>query len=421
MTNPRLDLNDARSRDAAHPLKQFRDRFQIVDPDTIYLDGNSLGRLPKATRTRLQDVIDHEWGERLIRSWGTDWFDAAERIGEKLAPLIGAASGQVIFSDSTSVNLYKLTMAALELQAPRKKVISDELNFPSDLYVIAGSAQEKGGRVQLAPPAADGLMPDTDAIIAAIDQDTALVTLSHVAFKSGCIYDAKRITEAAHAKGALVLWDLCHSAGAVPVELDAWQADLAVGCGYKYLNGGPGAPGFMYVRKELQEQLTSPIQGWFGRAGQFGFDLDYRPAQGMRRFTVGTPPVLSLSAVEPGIEMIAEAGIGAIREASEMLTSYLIELADLLLAPHRFELATPRDTDRRGSHVTLAHDDGYRISLAMQAAGVIPDFRAPNGIRLGIAPLYVSHEDIFVAVQRMVGIVESGAHLGYSQERRAVT
>lgn len=422
-SKPALDLTDAQARDRSHPLRDFRERFHISDPDVIYLDGNSLGRLPKAARNRVEHVVSHEWGDRLIRSWGESWFDASERLGEKLAPLIGVASGQVIFSDSTSVNLYKLVLAALEARAPRKKIVTDELNFPSDLYILEGAVRlwGRGAIVNVVPAMPDGICANVDAIINAIDHDTALVTLSHVAFKSGFLYDAVRITEAAHAKGALVLWDLSHSVGAVPVDLDGWRADLAVGCSYKYLNGGPGAPAFLYVRKDLQDRLTSPIWGWFGRDRPFSFDLSYTPVAGMRRFTVGTPPVLSLLGLEPGLDVFAEAGMEKISQASVALTSYLIELIDERLAPRGFTLASPRDSALRGSHVTIAHEDAYRIATAMVDRGVIPDFREPNGIRLGIAPLYVSHEDIWVGVDRITKIIDQRLQEQYPKERSAVT
>ena len=416
-----LDREGARARDRQHPLRAYRARFAHPDPDLIYLDGNSLGRLPEATRARVRELVDVEWGDRLIRSWGEGWFDAPERLGDRVAPLVGAHPGEVVFADATSVNLFKLAMAALRARRPRATIVTDALNFPSDVYVLAGAADLVGGRVKVVPGAADGVHADEDAIVAAIDHDTALVSLSHVAFKSGYRYDAARITAAAHAHGALVLWDLSHSAGAVPVDLQAWGADLAVGCAYKYLNGGPGAPSFLYVREALQDELVQPIWGWFGQTRPFAFDLAYAPATGIRRFTVGTPPVLSLLAVEPGLDLLLEAGMDAIRAASVALTGYLIELADARLAPLGFRVATPRDPERRGSHVTLAHPDGYRIARALTEAGVIPDFREPDGIRLGIAPLYVGYEDLYEAVERLEALVRRGDHERLSSERAVVT
>lgn len=402
---------DARQFDAAHPLAGFRDRFFTPDPDLVYLDGNSLGRLPHATRTLLGDVVDRQWGDRLIRSWNEGWFSATERLGDRLAPLLGAAPGQVVFSDSTSVNLYKLVLAATELQAPRRRLVTDSLNFPSDIYIMQGAAGLRGAQLHLVPPVEGGEFPDEEAIARACDGDTALLVLSHVAFKSGWLYDMQKLTDAAHAAGALVLWDLSHSVGAVPLELDACGVDLAVGCSYKYLNGGPGAPAFLYVSRALQDRLRSPIQGWFGQSDPFAFGLDYEAAPGIRRFTAGTPPLLSLLAVEPGIDLLLEAGMERVREASAALTSFLCDLADERLAPLGFTIASPRDAGKRGSHVTIAHEDGYRIVQALIRRGIIPDFRAPDGIRLGIAPLYTGFLDIWRAVDAMVEIVRGGSHL----------
>ena len=413
---------DALARDRENPLARFRDAFAIPDAELIYLDGNSLGRLPTATRAHLHDAIDRAWGRELIRSWATEWLDAPLRVGDAVAPLIGAAPGQVVVSDSTSVNLFKLAVAALRHRAPRRKIVSDELNFPSDLYVLQGAAQlREGVEVHLVPPAADGVHADQDRLLDAIDEDTALVTLSHVSFKSGYLYDAEAIGGRAREVGALVLWDLSHSAGSVPVELDAWGADLAIGCTYKYLNGGPGAPAFLYVRRELQTELASPIQGWFGQASPFGFEPTYAPAQGIRRFLVGTPPVLSLLGIERGVELVRAAGIAAIRRLSLEQTGWLIDLADRVLEPLGFTIGSPRDPDRRGSHVSLRHPDAYRISRAMLEANVIPDFREPDNIRLGVAPLYTTYEELWDAVDRMRDIVASGRHEAFDEVRAAVT
>ena len=416
-----LGRADARARDDRRGLAALSARFVVDEPDLLYLDGNSLGRLTHAARERVLEVVEREWGERLIRSWGEGWFDATERIGELLAPLVGAAPGQVAFADSTSVNLYKLAHAALAHGGERRTIVTDALNFPSDVYVLQGLASERGARLVVVPGAPDQVHADEDAIIAAIDDDTALVTLSHVAFKSGYRYDAARITAAAHERGALVLWDLSHSVGAVDVALDAWGADLAIGCGYKYLNGGPGAPAFLYVASALQDALVSPIWGWFGQRDPFAFELDYRPVKGVRRFTVGTPPVLSLLALEPGVALLREAGMAAVEAEARALTDYLIALADERLTPLGFRVASPRDAERRGSHVSVAHDDAYRICRALVARDVIPDFRAPDSIRLGVAPLYVGFEDLWLAVDRLVALVEQGEHLALDATRTVVT
>jgi kynureninase len=411
----------ARRLDAQDALAHFRDEFLIADPHLLYMDGNSLGRLPRRTETALTDAIQRQWGERLIRSWGEGWYEAPLRIGDKIGRLVGAAAGQVVVSDSTTVNLYKLVMAALALRPERGKVVTDTLNFPSDLYVLQGclAADSALRRLVRVDPGEQDL---TQAILAAIDEQTALVTLSHVVFKSGAMYDAAAITRRAHELGALVLWDLSHSAGAAPVELDAWGADFATGCTYKYLNGGPGAPAFLYVRRDLQAAALSPVWGWFGEARPFAFDLDYQPAQGIARFLCGTPPMLALTAVESGVDLLLEAGIAAIRAKSVAQTSYLIELYDQFLAPLGFSLATPRDPARRGSHVTLRHAEGYRINRALiEEMQVIPDFREPDHIRLGVAPLYTRFTDLWETVERTARAVTEGAYRHFPVERAAVT
>ena len=283
--------NHARQLDQADELAAYRAQFFNADPGMIYMDGNSLGKLPLRTMERVENIVREEWGNQLIRSWGINWYEAPIKVGEKIAQLVGAAPGQVTVSDSTTVNLFKLAMSALMLRPDRKKIVTDTLNFPSDLYMLQGCAHLLGDRHQLhLMEPADGLRVEPQAVLDAIDEDTALVTLSHVVFKSGYMYDAKTITEHAHRKGALVLWDLSHSVGSVPVELDDWGADFATGCTYKYLNGGPGAPAFLYVRRDLQNEALSPIWGWFGERAPFSFELEYKPAEGIHRFLAGTPP-----------------------------------------------------------------------------------------------------------------------------------
>jgi kynureninase len=413
----------AQALDAQDVLASFRQEFVIAEPDLIYLDGNSLGRLPKQTSERVNQVVTQEWGRGLIRGWNDNWFKAPQRAGEKIAQLIGAALGQVIVSDSTSVNLFKLVIAALRKQAGRPQVISDVLNFPSDLYILQGCLNllENKHRLELAP-SQDGILPDLQALEALIGPETALVTLSQVVFKSGYLYDVKAITERAHHAGALVLWDLCHAAGVTPVELDDWGVDLAVGCTYKYLNGGPGSPAFLYVRKDLQEQLNSPIWGWWGQHSPFNFDLEYTPAAGIAHFMVSSPPTLSLLAMEASLELLLRAGIPRLRAKSIAQTNYLIELSDHFLSPLGFSLGSPRPAKQRGSHVSLHHPEGYRINRALiEAMAVIPDFRQPDNLRLGIAPLYTSFSEIWEAVQRIRHVVEGGIYLQYSIERLSVT
>jgi len=403
-------------------LVEFRDQFVIPDPHLIYLDGNSLGRLPKVTAERLSVVVD-DWGDKLIRGWNADWFDAPQRIGEKIARLVGAAPKQVVITDTTSINLFKLVMAALAQRPGRTKIVSDEFNFPSDLYILQSCVALLGkGHTLHLVRSRDGISIHPDDIESAVDENTALVSLSHVAFKSGFMYDGRDVTRLAHNSGALMLWDLCHAVGAVPVELDAWGADMAVGCTYKYLNGGPGSPAFLYVRTHLQEQLHQPIWGWFAQNLPFAFDLDFSPAPGMAHFMVSSPPILSSLAMEASLDVLLQAGIQRIRRKSISQTKYLIDLFDVELAPLGFTLGTPRDPNMRGSHVSIRHPQGYRINRALiEEMDLIPDFREPDNIRLGIAPLYISFEDIYQGVERIRRVMEEKRYLHYPEGRLAVT
>jgi kynureninase len=418
-----LDPQYAQALDAQDPLAAFRQEFVVDDPALIYLDGNSLGRLPRRTRSLIQDTVDRQWGERLIRGWNEGWLDLAQRIGGKVAPLVGAQAGEVAVAESTSTNLFKLAVAALKARPGRRKIVTDDLNFPSDLYIFQGIVDllDAGHRVQVvASP--DGIHGPIEALAAAIDEDTALVSLSHTAFKSAYTYDMRAITALAHEAGALALWDLSHSAGAVPVELNGAYADLAVGCTYKYLNGGPGAPAFLYVRRDLQERLRNPIAGWFSQAAPFDFGLDYQPAGGLRRMLTGTPPVLSLAGIEPGVDLLLEAGMDFVRAKSLRQSEYLIALYEELLRPLGFQLNSPRDPGRRGSHVSIGHPEGWRINRALiEQMQVLPDFRAPDNIRLGITPLYTTFDDIRQAMQRLQTVVEARLHERYPLERPAVT
>ncbi len=416
-------LTHARHLDELDELAPFRKYFLFAEPELIYLDGNSLGRLPSQVRERMRQVVELEWGQDLIRGWNTNWYEAPARVGEKIARIVGAAPEQLIVSDSTSVNLFKLVLAGLAIRGDRMVIVTDALNFPSDLYVLQGCVRILGDRHHLhVIPSSDGIMIDQKALLDSIDERTSLVCLSHVAFKSGYLYDAAAITEHAHQVGALVLWDLSHSVGVVPIELDAWAVDLAVGCTYKYLNGGPGAPAFQYVRQELQEKAQSPIWGWFGHRSPFAFDLDYHPPPGIARFLVGTPPILSLLAMEAALEPLLEAGIARIHEKAMQLTSYLVNLADSILSPLGFELASPRDPARRGAHVSLRHENAYRINRALiEEMNVLPDFREPDNIRLGLSPLYTSYEDVWTGIDRIRQVVAEGRYERYSERRLSVT
>ncbi|GAA5182761.1 kynureninase [Rugosimonospora acidiphila] len=412
-------LARARRLDAEDPLAGYRDRFVISDPDTVYLDGNSLGRLPKATRDRLRQVIDVEWGEDLIRGWSR-WIELGRRAGDVIAGLIGAEPGEVTLSDSTSVNLYKLAAAALRARPGRRTVLTDDDNFPTDQYLLQGLAEAGDLDLRVLPSDPDrGVSPD--AVRAALGEDVALVCLSHVAYRSGAIADLAGITEAAHQAGALVLWDLSHSAGSVPVGLGAAGVDLATGCTYKHLNGGPGAPAFLYVRRDLQPRLRQPIWGWFGQTDQFDMAGRYRPADGIERFLVGTPPVLGGYAALEGARLSAEAGIEAIAAKARALTGYLIELADAWLVPLGFQLASPRAAAERGAHVTLHHPQAWQVCQALIQERVIPDFRTPDRLRLGVAPLYTTFGELYVAAARLREIVASGRHEGFPTQRSRVT
>ena len=380
--------------DAADPLAAWRERFALPE-GVIYLDGNSLGPLPKATAAALEEVVRREWGEDLITSWNRHgWVDLPQRLGAKIARLIGAAAHEVIVADSTSVNLFKLIAAALSVRPGRRVVLSERENFPTDLYVAQGLRDLLGERMELRLVARAELE-------AALDQDTALLMLTHVDYRTGRIHDMARLTRAAHDAGALALWDLAHSAGAVPVDLHAAGADLAVGSGYKYLNGGPGAPAFLFVAERWHEQVRQPITGWFGHARPFAFDPAYRPAPGIARFLAGTPPILSMKALEAGLDLLLGADQEALRRKSIALTETFIRLIEERCAGFGFALASPRDAAERGAQVALRHPEGYPIVQALIAEGVIGDFRAPDLLRFGFAPLYVRFVDVWDAVEAL--------------------
>ena len=412
--------DQARDLDSEDPLASFRGRFVIDDPDLIYLDGNSLGRLPLAARGMVDRVVREEWGDRLIRSWNEKWWDLQLDLGDRLAPIVGAGKGEVIVSDSTSVNLYKLAMAAMKARPGRSRIVTDDLNFPTDVYVLRSVAEACGADLEIIP--ATEPEEQIRLLEAAIDESTSLVSLSHTTYKSGYTYDLAEVTAMAQAAGALVLWDLSHSVGAYPIDLGGAGADLAVGCTYKYLNGGPGAPAFIYVRRDLQPSLTNPISAWWGHADPFAFDLEFRPADGIRRFHTGTMPILSLSAIAAGIADVVEAGVTELRRKSVSLSEFLITQWEEHLLPLGFGLASPRNPDLRGSHVSITHDQGWPIARALIEIGkVIPDFRAPDSLRFGLAPLYVSHLDVHTAVQRARVIVEQGLHHSFAGTRLTVT
>jgi kynureninase len=417
------DRQSALELDQHDELAAFRLRFAIPEPGLLYMDGNSLGRLPLRSAERARVLVEDEWGRDLIRGWNKGWYDAPLRLGDKIGSLVGAAPGQLAVSDSTSVNLFKLASAALRLRPARAKIVTDTLNFPSDLYILQGIVQQQVPCQVVQVPSADNdITPDLEALFAAVDENTALLTLSHVVFKSGYLYDMAEITRRAHEQGALVLWDLSHSVGVLPIELDACDVDFAIGCTYKYLNGGPGAPAFLYVNERLQPEATSPIQGWFGQSAPFDFALDYTPAPGISRFLAGTPPMLSLLAMEPGLDLTLEAGLPAIRRKSLQLTEYFISLSDALLSPLGFVVGSPRQPERRGAHVSLRHAEGYRINRALiDEMDVIPDFREPDNIRFGFAPLYTSFDELWQVVDRTRRVIIEKRFERYPKERAKVT
>jgi kynureninase len=423
-------MDNHNSREYAHQLDQkdslagFRDQFLIDDPDLVYFDGNSLGRMPKVAIERARQIVEQEWGGDLIRGWNKGWWEAPTRVGDKIGKLIGAAEGQVVVSDTTSINLYKLVMAALTLSPKRKRMITDTMNFPSDLYILQGCVEQFGNRHEIVRIGSNDneLTPDLHALENAITEDTALVTLSHVLFKSGYLYDMKGITEMAHRKGALVLWDLSHSAGALPIALDDCNADLAIGCTYKYLNGGPGAPAFLYVNKAIQERGSSPIWGWWGQNHPFAFGLDYVPAPGIRRFLAGTQPMISLLTMEAALETFMQTDMGSIRAKSILLTDYASYLTQELLAPFGISLGSPVDSARRGSHISIRHPEGYRVNRALiEEMDVIPDFREPDNLRLGFAPLYTSFVEIWEGFDRIKRVMEEKRYEKYPKQKLTVT
>jgi kynureninase len=386
--------------DAGDPLAGFRSRFALP-PGVIYLDGNSLGALPAETAPRLDAVIRQEWGDGLIRSWNShDWIGASQRVGDKIARLIGAKAGEVVVADSTSVNIFKLLMAAMGARPGRNIILSEAGNFPTDLYVAQGIVSVNPGLSLKAVAAED--------LLAAIDENVAVLLLTHVHYKTGARHDMAAITRRAHEKGALVIWDLCHSAGAVAVDLAAVDADMAVGCGYKYLNGGPGAPAFLYVAERLQGELTSPVTGWLGHAAPFAFSGDYRPAPGIARFLSGTPPILGLAALEIGVDLMAEAPAAMLFDKSQKLCSLFIDTVDMFAQGHGLEIVTPRDASARGSQVSLRHAQAYPIVQALIAEGVIGDFRAPDILRFGFAPLYLRYADVWQAADKLRDILATG-------------
>ena len=410
----------AEQLDLADPLARFRDRFMWADDGPVYLDGNSLGALPLATQARIAEVVGSEWGRGLVRSWAT-WVGLPREVGDLVGEhLTGAGPGQVLVSDSTTVNLFKLVNAALDAQPGRKVLITDDDNFPTDRYVLQGIAAQRGCELRMIHTDLDDGLAEAE-LLAALDPDVALVSLSHVAYRSGALADMPRITTMVHEAGALMLWDLCHSIGAVPIRLDESGADLAIGCTYKYVNAGPGAPAVLYVRSALQDRMRQPIWGWFSQNDQFAMGPVYDPVPGIERFGTGTPQIIGTVAVEEGTKLLAEAGIDRLREKGIALTSYLIHLADEWLTPHGFRLASPRADARRGNHVTLQHPEAWRINQALIAAGVIGDYRTPDRLRLGLPPITTRFTDVWDALHRLRQITADKTYEDLSADLTRVT
>ncbi|MBK0421228.1 kynureninase [Leucobacter sp. CSA2] len=390
--------------DAADPIAHFRERFTLPD-GLIYLDGNSLGVLPAAAPARAADVVTREWGTDLIGSWGkNDWFETPVRIGEKLARLLGGSEGAAVATDTTSINVFKALGAAIGIQAEdhpeRRVIVSERENFPTDLYMVEGliTLLDRGYELRLV----DG----PDDIDAALGEDVAVVLLTHVNYRTGRMWDMAGVTAKIHAAGALAIWDLCHSAGAAPVELDAADADFAVGCTYKYLNGGPGSPAFLWLAARHQDRAQNPLSGWWGHNVPFEMALNYTPSDGARRFLVGTQPMISLATMEVGVDIALEVDQAELRAKSLALTNLFIELVQTRLAHHPLTLVTPLDESERGSHVSFRHPEGYAVMQALIANGVVGDYREPEVLRFGLTPLYLGYADVWDAVETLRRVLD---------------
>ena len=407
----------AEELDERSPLRGCRDRFDVPE-GVIYLNGNSLGALPRGVPGRLQDVITREWGDGLIRSWNTtpdgrgDWIGLHRRVGDRIAPLVGAAAGDVYVGDSTSVSLFKTMVVALRLRPDRRVIVLEPSTFPTDGYVAQGVARLTGAELRWCDPADP---------LAAVDDDVALLSLTHVDFRTGAMYDLPGITAAAHERGALMQWDLCHSAGAVPVDLTAADADIAVGCTYKYLNGGPGSPAFTWIAPRLQADVDQPITGWMGHARPFAMERDYEPLPGIARMASGTHSVLSLSALDAALDAYDGVSMADLRATSLSLTDLFVSLVSSSFGD-AVPIVTPLDHAHRGSQVSLRHPEAYGVVQALIARGVIGDYREPDIARFGFAPLYVTHADVRDAVEHLAAVLDRGEHLDPSYaERNAVT
>jgi kynureninase len=399
--------------DDTDPLAGFRLRFEIPDPRVVYLDGNSLGRMPAATPDAVATVLHEEWGDRLIRSWSEGWMDRPSEVGDRLgAALLGAGPGETVVCDNTTVNLYKVLGAAMSLRPDRSTILAHRGEFPTDRYVASEVARSRGGSVKwlgpLDPAAPWPTSPVTAGdVAAAMHDDVAVVLLSVVDYRSSAIADIASITAVAHDYGALVVWDCSHAGGSVPLDLPGSGADFAVGCSYKFINGGPGAPAWIWAAPQHHGSMTNPIPGWMGHEDVFAMTGDYAPAQGIRRFMTGTPSAVALAAVDAGVALLEDAGMDAVRAKSTALSSYCIDLADSWLAAYGVTVASPREPELRGAHVTLRHPDALALTQALTDRGVIPDFRHPDGIRVGLAPLTTRFTDVHDGMASLRTLLEA--------------
>jgi len=408
------DLAEIADLDAHDPLRHFRDEFQLRD-GLIYVDGNSLGALPRATASRVAAAVTNEWGEGLITSWlGAEWSTAPRRIGDKIASILGARPGEIIAADSTSVNIFKALTAAISLRPDRTVILSESTNFPTDVYMMQGIEAFSGGRLR-------AVTADPEAVEGRLDENVAVLLLTQVHYKSGRVRNMAEVTRRAHEKGVLVVWDLSHSAGAIEVDLNGAKADFAIGCGYKFLNGGPGAPAFIFVA-ERHQSATPVLSGWFGHASPFTFEENYRPADGISRFMCGTPQVLGLTALECGVDLMLRADMRELRRKSVRLGQLFVERMELRCAEFGFRLVSPADPELRGSQISYAHPNGYEIVQALKEREVIGDFRAPDVLRFGLTPLYLRFADIVETVERLRDVCLTRAwDKAEYRERAAVT
>lgn len=420
-----IDLKQANYLDTQDVLKTFRKEF-YHNSNEIYLDGNSLGKLPVKAKDSINNVVENQWGQNLIRSWNDHWLSLSARIESKLATLLGGSPDELKVGESTSVNLYKLIHALLSSTIVPKNLITDSLNFPTDVYIMEGLAKQFHCNPTTIVSYSSDLKADLNLLKKEIKENPGIVCLSLVSYKSSWLYPMRSLNEYAEENNSIIVWDLSHAVGVVDVHFKESKTKIALGCTYKFLNGGPGAPSFIYIKKDLISRLNSPIQGWFGHERPFDFSLPFIPAKGINRFDAGTPQILSMVAMEAGIDLTIQAGVKCIRQKSQAQTQFLVELINLKLHPYGFEIETPLNSNERGSHITLKHKESWRICKALivgKAAGikVIPDFRPPDYLRLGVAPIYTSYLDLFLSVERIEQIMQNREYEDISSEMPTVT